>query len=134
MLRQLIHNGVVIPEPPPPLGLVLTIRGEPQALSPKQEEMALAWAKKVGTPYVEDPVFVDNFMADFCQALGLETTLSLDEVDFGPAIRVVEAERQARAEMTKEERKALAAERKAKRGGDETRAPAAERGRDQDRR
>ena len=115
MLKQLIHNGVVVPTPPPPLGLVLTIRGEPWALTPKQEEMALAWAKKQGTPYVEDRTFVRNFMADFSRALGLDSRLSLEEVDFGPAIRIVEAERQARQEMTKEERKALAVERKARR-------------------
>jgi DNA topoisomerase-1 len=113
MLKQLIHNGVVVPEPPAPVGLVLEIRGEPTALTPKQEEMALAWAKKHGTPYVEDPVFVENFLTDFGEALGLESSLSMDEVDFGPAIRRIEAEREARARLTKEERKALAAERKA---------------------
>ncbi len=115
MLTQLIHNGVVIPDPPPPRGLVLTIRGEPVALTPKQEEMALAWARKQGTPYVEDRVFVRNFLADFSAALGLDEPLSPDEVDFGPAIRVVEAERAAKERLSKEERKALAAERKAKR-------------------
>ncbi len=115
MLKQLIHNGVVVPELPPPLGLVLEIRGEPVALTPKQEEMALAWAKKQGTPYVEDEVFVQNFMADFSQALGLDPILSVDEVGFGPAIRVVAAERRARERMSKEERKALAAQRKAQR-------------------
>ena len=115
MLNQLIHNGVVVPEPQPPHGLVLRIKGEPVALSPKQEEMALAWAKKQGTPYVEDGTFVENFMMDFSQALGLDAVLSLEEVDFGPAIRIVEAEREARAQMSKEERKALAAERKVQR-------------------
>lgn len=115
MLQQLIHNGVVVPEPPPPTGLVLNIGGEPVALTPKQEEMALAWARKQGTPYVEDRTFVSNYLADFSQALDLPSGLSLDEVDFGPANRIVEAEREARAQMTKEERKALAAERKVKR-------------------
>ena len=115
MLTQLIHNGVVVPDPPPPRGLVLTIRGEPVTLTPKQEEMALAWAKKQGTPYVEDRTFVRNFLADFSAALGLNAPLSPDEVDFEPAIRVVLAERAARERLTKEERKALAAERKAKR-------------------
>ncbi|MFN2291943.1 MAG: DNA topoisomerase I [Anaerolineae bacterium] len=115
MLEQLIHNGVVVPEPPPPVGLVLTVRGEPVKLSPKQEEMALAWAKKVGTPYAQDPVFVENFLADFSQALGLDDVLAEDEVDFGPAIRLVEAERAAKEQMNKEERKALAAERRAAR-------------------
>jgi DNA topoisomerase-1 len=115
MLKQLIHNGVIVPGPPPPLGLVLEVQGEPVALTPKQEEMALAWVKKKGTPYVEDPTFVENFMLDFCQALGLESTLPVEDVDFGPAILLVEAERAARERMTKEERKALAAERKVER-------------------
>jgi DNA topoisomerase-1 len=115
MLEQLIHNGVVVPEPPPPLGLALEIRGQRVALTPKQEEMALAWARKQGTPYVEDPVFIANFLADWGEALDVEGPLAEDEVDFGPAIRVVEAEREAREQMTKEQRKALAAERKAQR-------------------
>jgi DNA topoisomerase-1 len=115
MLKQLIHNGVVVPEPRSPVGLVLTIQGEPVALMPKEEEMAMAWAKKQGTPYVEDPTFVRNFMSDFSRQLGVRPVLKADEVDFGPAICIVEAEREARAAQTKEERKALAAERKAKR-------------------
>jgi len=115
MLDQLIHNGVVVPEPPAPQGLALTIQGEPVALTPKQEEMALAWAKKVGTPYVEDQTFVRNFMVDFSRELGRNKPLSVDEVDFVPAIQIIQAEREAREQMTKEERKALAAERKAKR-------------------
>ena len=115
MLKQLIHNGVVVPEPPSPVGLVLEVRGEPVTLNPGQEEMALAWAKKQGTPYVEDRTFSRNFMADFAEELGLDSVPSVEEVDFGPAIRIVEAERVARERMTKEERKALAAERKAKR-------------------
>ncbi len=115
ILKQLVHNGVLVPDPPEPRGLVLHIRGEPVLLTPKQEEMALAWAKKQGTPYVEDPVFVQNFMSDFSQALGWEESLALDEVDFRPAIRIVEEERAARERLTQEERKALAAERKARR-------------------
>jgi DNA topoisomerase-1 len=77
--------------------------------------MALAWAKKQGTPYVQDRTFVKNFMADFGWALDLDSRLTADEVDFRPAIRIVEAERETKAQMTKEERNALAAERKAQR-------------------
>jgi DNA topoisomerase-1 len=113
MLNQLIHNGVVVPEPPLPTGMVLTIRGEPVTLTPKQEEMALAWAKKQGTPYVEDRTFIRNFLRDFRRKLGLGSRLSLDDVDFGPANRIVQRERKARKRLTKEERKALAVERKA---------------------
>ena len=115
MLTQLIHNGVAVPEPAAPIGLVLTIRGVPLALPPQVEEMALAWARKQGTPYVEDRTFARNFLADFSRALGIEPPLALDEVDFWPAVAVVEAEREARARLTPEEQKALAAERKARR-------------------
>ncbi len=113
MLTQLIHNGVLVPPPPPPRGLVLAVRGRPLALTPQQEEMALAWARKQGTPYAEDPVFIGNFLADFSRALGLEETLRPDEVDFRPAVTIVAAEKAAREQLTKEERRAAAAARKA---------------------
>jgi DNA topoisomerase-1 len=114
-VKQLVHNGVLVPESPSPRGLVLMVRGEPVRLTPKQEEMALAWAKKQGTPYVEDPVFVRNFLRDFGEALGVTPALSAEEVDFAPAVEVVQAEREAKARLTKEERKAQAAARKAQR-------------------
>jgi DNA topoisomerase-1 len=113
LLEQLIHNGIIVPEPPPYRGLVIRVRGEPMRLTPKQEEMALAWAKKVGTPYVEDPTFVENFMLDFSAELGIDGALSIDDVNFRPVVRVVEAEREARAVLTREERKEQAAIRKA---------------------
>ncbi len=105
----------MIPKPPPYRGLVIKVRGRSVKLTPKQEEMALAWAKKQGTPYVSDPVFVNNFMADFSAALGIDPPLKVDEVDFTPVIRLVEAEREARARLSREERKALAAARRAAR-------------------
>lgn len=119
MLKELIHNGVVVPDPPKPCGLKIKIRGEYIALTPKQEEMAIAWARKHGTPYVEDPVFAANFMADFSATFGntvsadIEPPLSIEEVDFSPAIEIVLAEKAARESLTREERRALAAERKA---------------------
>lgn len=114
-MKQLVHNGIVIPDVPAPLGLTLTVRGEPRQLTRQQEEMALAWARKLDTPYVKDPVFAGNFMRDFSIALGVEPPLCVEEVDFGPCIQVVEAERQAKEALSPEERKALAAQRKAAR-------------------
>jgi DNA topoisomerase-1 len=114
-VKQLVHNGVLVPEPPSPRGLVIMVRGEPVKLTSKQEEMALAWARKQGTPYIEDPVFVRNFLRDFSEALGVNPALSAEEVGFAAAIDVVLAEREAKARLTKEERKAQAATRKAQR-------------------
>ncbi|MBC7235815.1 MAG: DNA topoisomerase I, partial [Chloroflexi bacterium] len=115
MLQQLIHNGVVIPEPPKPTGLPIVVRGEERMLTPKQEEMALAWARKKDTDYVRDPVFVANFMADFSAALGIEPPLKLEEVDFSRYYEYVDAERAAKEALSKEERRRLAAQRKAER-------------------
>ncbi len=114
-LKQLIHNGVLVTEPPAPRGLVLTIRGRPVPLTPEQEEMALAWARKYGTPYLQDPVFVHNFLADFSRALGMEEVLTPEEVNFRPAVRLIEEEKAAREHLSREERRALAAERRAHR-------------------
>ena len=115
MLEQLIHNGVIVPDPPDPLGLSIVVRGERIELSPKQEEMALAFARKAGTPYVEDEVFGRNFLTDLAAEMGIETPGSLAEVDLSACDAVVAEERERKAALTKEERKALAAERRAKR-------------------
>ncbi len=115
VLTRLIHNGILIPSAPEHRGLVLAVRGQAVPLAPKQEEMALAWAKKQGTEYVEDGVFVRNFMQDFSAALGIKPPLAPDEVDFGPAYAIVEAERAARAARGEAERKAPAAARTAAR-------------------
>ncbi len=112
MLKQLIHRGVLIPEPPEYQGLTITIDGKPHTLTTKQEEMALAWVKKLDTPYVQDLVFVKNFMSDFSRALGYEKPLQINQIDFGPVIERLKAERAQREALSKEERKELAAKRK----------------------
>jgi DNA topoisomerase-1 len=115
MLKQLIHNGIHVLQVPVPSRLGLVIRGERKELSHRQIEMAMAWARKQGTPYVEDPTFISNFMQDFSAELGVAPPLTVEEVDFGPALRIVQAERAAKERLTKEERKALAAQRKEER-------------------
>ena len=113
MLKQLIHNGIIIPEPPAPRGLVIRVRGRERRLTPKEEEMAMAFAAKKDTDYVQDAVFVSNFMADLSAEMGIDPPLSRDEIDLSPLHRLVDEERARKEALTKEERKALAAERKA---------------------
>lgn len=91
------------------------IRGELRPLTPEQEEMAIAWAKKIGTEYSKDSGFCKNFMRDFSEAIGIRPPLSVEEVDFGPAWSVVQAERADKEAMTPEERKARAMIRKTQR-------------------
>jgi len=73
-MRQLIHSGILFPKYEPK-GFKITAQGRPVALSPQQEEMAVAWVRKLGTEYVEDPVFVKNFFGYICHALGLGNKL-----------------------------------------------------------
>ena len=115
MLKQLVHNGILISRPLLPDRLKVAVRGEWRELTPQQIEMVMAWAKKQGTPYVDDPTFARNFMRDFSAALDISPPLTVDQVDFSQAVKIVQAARAAKERLTKEERKALAAQRKEKR-------------------
>jgi DNA topoisomerase-1 len=110
-MKQLIHNGVMIPPRYEAKGLSVKIRGEEHMLTPEQEERAVAWAKKIGTPYVEDPVFAEKFHEDFSELLGFKVLPG--DVDYSMIHRMVEAEREYKKNLSREERKRLAEERKA---------------------
>ena len=111
-MESLAHNGILVLEPPAARGLKIIARGTEIVLSQLQEEMAIAWVRKIGTSYVEDPVFAENFMTDFSKALGIKPKLQVDEVDFTDVIQVVEEERAAKETMTPEEKKIQREERK----------------------
>ena len=110
-MRQLIHSGILFPKYEPK-GFKITAQGKPVVLSPQQEEMAVAWVRKLGTEYVEDPIFVKNFFGDFCQAFGLNHKVSPKDFDFSEIVSYVEEDRARKLSMDKEEKKRLAAERK----------------------
>ena len=118
-MKQLSHNGVIVPKYEPK-GFHVLLRGERMDLTPEQEEMAVAWVRKLGTEYVKDSVFERNFFDDFGIALGLKNNekdnekekISPADVDFSEIIKVVEKERNEKLNMPKEEKKKLAAERK----------------------
>ncbi|MBA7495020.1 hypothetical protein ES702_05599 [subsurface metagenome] len=112
-MEQLQHNGVLVPPRHEGKGLTIKVRGDEIKLTPEQEEMALAWAKKVGTPYVEDPVFAKNFHRDFSKKLSI--SVKPGDVDYSEILSLVEKERARKANLSREERKRLAAQRKAKR-------------------
>jgi DNA topoisomerase-1 len=111
-LKHLIHNGVLIPEPYTTQGFTISFRGTPIKLTPLQEEMAVKFVQKFGTPYVEDRAFCSNFMKDFAKELGIKEKTTVQDFDWTPIVKWVEAERARRASMSKEERKELAQARK----------------------
>ncbi|MGD8505151.1 MAG: hypothetical protein PVF15_00625 [Candidatus Bathyarchaeota archaeon] len=112
-MEQLRHNGVLVPSRYEGNDLVIKVKGAEIKLTPEQGEMALAWAKKVGTPYVEDRVFAENFHRDFSEKLG--TRVKPGDVDYTKVISLVEEERRWKADLSREERKRLASGRKAQR-------------------
>lgn len=110
-MEQLHHNGVLVPPKYEGKGLTVKVMGKGIKLTAEQEEMALAWAKKAGTPYVEDLVFAKNFHKDFSKKLGAK--VNPGEVDFSEIITLVEKEREWKKSLPREEKKRLATQRKA---------------------
>jgi DNA topoisomerase-1 len=109
------HNGVMVPPEYEPQGLSVKIKGELRALKPKEEERIVAWAKKIGTPYVDDPVFAENFHNDLSELMG-EKILPGD-IDYSEIYAEVVAEREFKKALPREEKKRLAEERKVIREG-----------------
>ncbi|MEM5792334.1 MAG: DNA topoisomerase I [Candidatus Aenigmatarchaeota archaeon] len=108
-MKQLIHNGILVPKYDYK-GFSIKFKGQKIKLTEDQEEMALAWVKKLGTPYVEDEVFVKNFFSDFCKALNVSG--NKDDFDFSEIIDFVNREKAIKENMSKEEKKKLAEQRK----------------------
>ena len=109
-METLYHNGVLVPAQYEGKGLTVKVNGKEVKLTTKQEELAVAWAKKAGTPYIEDKVFASNFHKDFSKVLGI--TVKAGDVDYSKIISLVEAERERKKNLPREEKKQLAAERK----------------------
>ncbi|MHA1906987.1 MAG: DNA topoisomerase I [Candidatus Thorarchaeota archaeon] len=114
-MDTLRHKGVLVLEPPDLPPFEVTIRGNPIQLTPLQSEMAVAWVRKLGTPYVDDAVFEKNFMTDFSKVLSIKPRLKAEDIDFSSIIEYVEDERARKKGLTKEEKKAAREERKSQR-------------------
>lgn len=71
--------------------------------------MAFAWVKKLGTPYVEDPIFRENFFKDFCEELKVPYT---QEINFDQLIFEVQRRKAIKEHLTRKEKKEGIEERK----------------------
>jgi DNA topoisomerase I len=109
--KDLRHNGVAFPPAYEPRGLSIRFHGNTVPLSPDAEELAYAWGKKRTTPYIQDPVFQENFLSDFLKLLpGNFANAKFSEIDFSPIY-----EYQAEEELQKQNldyKKKMAAQRK----------------------
>jgi DNA topoisomerase-1 len=143
-LKTLNHNGVFVPEYDYK-GFSVEIARKSIKLTERSEQMAVAWMRKrqsAASP--PDKVFMKNFMREFLNQLEKEnpsleflssfseqylrkiTNYDVDDVsdpnasihkdiDFSEISGYVEGEKVKKSNMTKEEKKALAAERKVRR-------------------
>lgn len=114
-MKQLIHNGVLVPKPYEAKGFHVYYKGRKLELSSHQEEMAYAWVKKLGTEYVKDRIFVKNFFRDFCVALNIEEEAKPEDFVFSEIRKYVEREAEKKLRLTKEEKKQIAQARKGER-------------------
>ena len=71
-MKSLRHNGIFVPAYEPK-GFKITIQGQTVPLSPKSEQMAIAWIRKRQSALSPpDKVFMENFMREFLQQLKQE--------------------------------------------------------------
>ena len=114
--KSLSHNGVCFTDPYKPDGLKVVVHGREVPLSPLAEEMAYALAKKKDTVYIQDPVFRGNFLKDFVVQLPeWARSARYEDIDFAEVFAKVDKEKAQKEGLTKEGKKALAAERKLRR-------------------
>jgi DNA topoisomerase-1 len=112
--QTLRHNGVAFPPEYEYRGLTIKIKNEQVKLTPEQEEMLMAWAKKKDTPYVLDPVFQQNFLSDLKTKFDPRfADLTLADIDFTELYAM--ADREKTANLSAEERKKRSAQRKQER-------------------
>jgi len=121
VMKILKHNGIYVPLYDYK-GFILKVERQSVKLTPKSEQMAIAWMrKKQSTLSPPDEVFEKNFMQEFLEQLKQENP-SLDalkqkqenpSIDFSEVSKYLDAERQKKERMSKDQKKKLAAERKA---------------------
>src|SRR4029078_10028060 len=122
--RTLQHNGVAFPPFYIPKGLSIYIKDENVILSPDQEELVYAWAKKKDTHYVKDQVFQVNFLSDFKKLLPekYQQIGSIEEINFEEAFTLVDKEKRFKEQeiervrnLSRDDRKKISLEKKVER-------------------
>jgi DNA topoisomerase-1 len=81
-------------------------------LDSEAEQMAVAFAKKFGTSYANDQLFVSNFFEDFAKKLGIAGSCKVEDFDWTDITGYLEREKKRKEILTREEKKRTADERK----------------------
>ncbi len=142
-MKSLMHNGIFVPIYDYK-GFTIKINGQTLKLTPKSEQMAVAWVRKtLSTVSPPDNVFKHNFMKEFLNELKKENPTATylnsfipkylnsielppattnnsnqsanQEIDFTQVVNYIESEKAKKEVLTKEIKKQQAEERKVKR-------------------
>jgi DNA topoisomerase I len=122
--NTLEHNGVAFPPEYQPRGISIAIHNEKLMLNRDQEELVHAWAKKKDTHYIHDPIFQENFLADFKKLLPekFKKVDNIQDIDFSEAFRLIDQENKIREEeiqkiraLAREEKKRISLKKRAER-------------------
>ncbi len=118
----LYHNGVCFPPEYVAKNLPFKIDKQIFTLSKEQEELIYAWTKKKDTHYVQDPVFQENFLTDFKKLLPKEIQEKLHKIgqlDMSDFMAYIDSEKATKerekiawSNLSREEKKKIAIERK----------------------
>ncbi|KZV86578.1 hypothetical protein EXIGLDRAFT_653042 [Exidia glandulosa HHB12029] len=112
--QTLVHSGVLFPPPyePLPKNVRVLYDGKPLDLPPESEEVAWFFGKILDTDHAKDPTFQKNFFKDWQKILkehpprdGTRVT-SFDKCDFRQLLAHHETQRDAKKNMSQEEKKA----------------------------
>jgi DNA topoisomerase-1 len=122
VMKSLKHNGIYVP-PYESKGFSIKIEGKKIPLTPKSEQMAIAWIRKTWSlTSPPDEVFEENFMHEFLELLKHESPSleilkkkEIPQIDFAEVTNHLLVEKQKKERMSKEQKKKLATERKAAR-------------------
>ncbi len=114
--KSLVHNGVAFPPEYEYKGINIKIKGKEQTINVNAEEMIYAWAKKKDTPYIQDKIFQQNFLKSLLPILPKEyRKIKYIDLNFSNFYELVEGEKREKENLTKENKKEIAKERKEKR-------------------
>ncbi|KAJ3173112.1 DNA topoisomerase 1 [Geranomyces variabilis] len=106
--QTLSHNGPLFPPLYEPHGVKLLYNGKPVDLDPDSEEVASFFAILVGTDHGNNPTFQKNFFIDFLKVLEKDKNKppikKFELCDFSRIAEHLEAEREKRKAMSKEEK------------------------------
>lgn len=99
------HNGVMFPPEYVQHKIPILYKGSPVQLEPLAEEFATLYSKYIDTEYINNKIFRKNFWDDWKKILGKDNIIqSLEDCDFTPIHNFLVKDREAKLNISKDEK------------------------------